>query len=218
MYDKFTQVDDSIRGDHYYLAPEDYCVFFGEYTARLGYSHSKTNQLIVNLKWGMEFKGTSRFRYKDKAIKTVANCLRLIANPENLTFVPIPPSKASDDPLYDDRLVQILEAFCKIMPLAHFSEILKQKASTRSSHECADGNRLKPDELEANYEIDNSKFDEVRENIVIFDDMLTTGSHFKAAQSVLHRVLPDRKIAGLFIARRVPESIDPLDILEDFLE
>jgi predicted amidophosphoribosyltransferase len=49
-------------------------------------------------------------------------------------------------------------------------------------------------------------------DIGLFDDVLTTGAHFRAAHSVLKRAFPNARIIGLFIARRVPESSD----VEDF--
>jgi len=41
---------------------------------------------------------------------------------------------------------------------------------------------------------------------VVFDDFLTTGSHFRAMTSVLEAEFPGVPITGLFIARRVPQS------------
>lgn len=40
------------RQDHWYLTAEHECYFFGEYTARGGYSRSSTNQIITNIKKG----------------------------------------------------------------------------------------------------------------------------------------------------------------------
>jgi predicted amidophosphoribosyltransferase len=45
--------------------------------------------------------------------------------------------------------------------------------------------------------------------IGIFDDVLTTGAHFKSVQSLLRDQFPQAQIIGLFIARRVPETADP---------
>ncbi|QXP89654.1 hypothetical protein [Methylococcus capsulatus] len=44
--------------------------------------------------------------------------------------------------------------------------------------------------------------------IGLFDDVLTTGAHFKATQSMLQETFPGVRVIGLFIARRVPETID----------
>ncbi|WP_112131045.1 hypothetical protein [Mesorhizobium atlanticum] len=51
----FRQIDDSNRGDHSRLTPEDSCFFLYEFTAfehtnGLGFRFSDTNQLIHNLK------------------------------------------------------------------------------------------------------------------------------------------------------------------------
>lgn len=47
---RFTRIDDLTRSDHNHLLPEDECLFFGDYTARKGWAHSATNQLILNYK------------------------------------------------------------------------------------------------------------------------------------------------------------------------
>jgi hypothetical protein len=40
----------------------------------------------------------------------------------------------------------------------------------------------------------------------VFDDVLTTGRHFKAVQQVLHGRFPGVPLIGIFVARRVPEE------------
>src|SRR5690349_7704326 len=42
--------------------------------------------------------------------------------------------------------------------------------------------------------------------ICIFDDVLTTGAHFKAVESQLRARHPITVVAGLFLARRAPEA------------
>jgi predicted amidophosphoribosyltransferase len=44
--------------------------------------------------------------------------------------------------------------------------------------------------------------------IGLFDDVLTTGAHFRAAAAALRQSLSDVRIVGFFIARRVPEAAD----------
>jgi hypothetical protein len=41
---------------------------------------------------------------------------------------------------------------------------------------------------------------------VIFDDVLTTGRHYKAVQLVLKAAYPDISSPGLFLARRLPKA------------
>src|ERR1700678_1926366 len=106
---RLTKIDDLTRPDHSYLTAADDCYFLGEYTARKGFAFSATNHLIFNLKKGMERQGRPEWPYKARAIQTVAEALRDALNDRarrTLTFVPVPPSKAQTDPLYDARLLQ----------------------------------------------------------------------------------------------------------------
>ena len=85
-------------------------------------------------------------------------------------------------------------------------EIICQTKSTTSAHNSK--NRLTPDELIDLYEIVESRCNPAPKRIVIVDDVLTAGAHFRAA----HRILSERfggiDIVGVFIARRVPLSPD----------
>ena len=111
---RLTRIDDLTRPDHTYLSSDDDCYFLGVYTARGGYAFSVTNNLINNSKKSMEYKDNpSVWRHKERAIIEVAEAFRLALldpAPEMLTFVPIPPSKAKNDPGYDDRVVRMLLA------------------------------------------------------------------------------------------------------------
>ena len=48
--ERLTGIDDTNRGQHYYLEEGDRCWFIGEYFAGKGYEGGGTNQLIFNLK------------------------------------------------------------------------------------------------------------------------------------------------------------------------
>jgi hypothetical protein len=111
---RLTKIDDLTRPDHWYLTAEDDCYFIGEYTARKGYAFSATNQLILNFKKSMEKRGTPQWRYKNHAINEAAAAFRAALTGDDLlnvlTLVPIPPSKAKTDPLYDDRVTRMLRS------------------------------------------------------------------------------------------------------------
>jgi predicted amidophosphoribosyltransferase len=208
MYERLSRIDDINLGDHYHLNREDQCYFFGEYTARKGYSYSKTNQLIHNFKKGIEHRGKPQYAYKGRAIITIAeNMNRLIPDLSDVTFIPIPPSKRRDDPLYDDRLIRVLSRLGQLNPDATFQDIIVQSQSTHASHESE--NRLSPAELEELYSIDGTVDPtNIRQHIIIFDDMVTAGSHYRAAKNVVERTFPGRSVYGVFVARRVPEELD----------
>ena len=211
---RLTQVDELTLPDHYYLTAADTCYFLGEYTARGGWQESKTNSLIYNFKKSVEKRGEDQWRYKEQAIRQSAEAFRRAIKAEwfnTATLIPIPPSKAKTDPLYDDRLTRMLKAIRPQPPL-DIRELIVQKTSTEAVHNSS--TRLRPETLEPLYEIEQSLTIPQPQVIGLFDDVLTTGTHFKAAQSLLNKAFPDVRIIGLFIARRVPETID----VEDFFE
>lgn len=210
---RLQQIEDLVRKDHYYLTPEDVCFFWGEYTARKGFSHSDTNSLISNLKKKMDRKGKPEWRYKGFAIDQTAKIFKATVNPDFLktaTIVPMPPSKVKTDPMYDDRMQQVVQQFaggCDIR------EILVMKKSDKASHERDD--RPDPDDLEELMKIDEELAKPAPKTILLVDDVLTTGAHFVAAKRVLRKRFPDAEVIGLFAARRVPQSdFDPVDVDE----
>ncbi|ACR11236.1 conserved hypothetical protein [Teredinibacter turnerae T7901] len=200
-------VDGLDRQDHFFLNEEDVCYYYGEYTARKGFGYSETNQTISNLKKSVAKKSEYEYKYKEQAIIKIAKLLASsIKNGNEFTFVPVPPSKARDHDLYDDRLCQILKHYDYLTGSIDWREIVCQQTSLVASHERQD--RPTPEQLANNYVVDQEKLAGVKNNILIFDDMLTTGSHYKAMQSTLSKFAPHTKIMGLFIARRVPNADD----------
>ena len=64
-----------------------------------------------------------------------------------------------------------------------------------------------PDELYQRYQIDQTLTEPVPRLIAVVDDVLTTGAHFKAMQRILNETFPGVPLIGLFLARRVPETM-----------
>lgn len=199
--------------DHHYLDGDDICYYAGEYTAGEGHAYSETNQLILNLKKSVDRRGRPEWQYKERAISQAAQIFRAALN-ENarLTLVPVPPSKMRADPAYDDRILRLLQQVGADRPY-EVRELVTQVRSTPAAH-LAD-RRPTPDELVANYQLDERLAKPDPETIFIVDDVLTTGCHYKAVKHVLQRRFPKATIYGLFVARRVPRSIlDAFDVLE----
>ena len=204
---RLTKIDELMLPDHYYLDEEDVCYFLGEYTAGVGYAYSATNSLISNFKKSMERRGRAGWSYKAEAIQQVATAFRTALGENALigtTFVPIPPSKAKNDPLYDDRMTQALRAMRPSPPL-DVREIIVQQLSMEAAHVRED-RRPPPQEISDGYGLDQRLFNPSPTCILIVDDVLTTGSHFRAAKMVLAKQFPATPIIGLFIARRVPNT------------
>jgi len=218
---RLTRIDDLYRGDHSYLEKGDRCYFFGEYFTGKGFEGGFTNDLILNLKIEPSAirKNPKRRFYKEKAIQTVAAGLRRAfsrSEAEALTWVPIPPSKAKGHPDYDDRLERVLNtAFAEYD--ADVRLLLRQTESTEADHH-ADETRLPPDRLTAILEVDEAALasEPIRPSgIVLFDDVLTTGKHFKCCERRIRQVV-GVPIIGVFVARRViPNPLGDFD-LDDF--
>jgi len=201
-----TKIDDLTLPDHYRLDAADECYFVGEYTARAGYSYSATNDLVHNLKKPVDREDRPEWRYKISAIAEASTQLRNSLNPDYLrvaTFIPVPPSRAKNDPLYDDRMVQVLQQFGSD---ADVRELVVQSESYDASHGAA-GSRPGPDELYQRYLIDQALLEPGPRLIAVVDDVLTTGAHFKAMKKILNETFSGVPLIGLFLARRVPETI-----------
>jgi hypothetical protein len=199
-----TKIDELIRPDDYYLDGEDECYFIGEYTAGRGFSHSATNQLIYNLKKSLSKRGLPEWVYKARAIWQAASALRDSLNPKFLgsaTFVPVPPSRVPSDPLYDDRMTQVVRQLGQNIDLR---ELVFQSEGMHDAHTAE--YRPGPSSLYQNYQIEASLVEPTPSQIAVVDDVLTTGAHFKAMKRILQETFPDAPVIGLFLARRVPDT------------
>ena len=197
-----TQIDQLTRRQHFYLEESDVCAFIGEYTARTGFEYSETNELIYNFKKGMKRRNQPDWPYKLRAIQRVAATFEHILSEQALndfTFVPIPPSRARDDPNYDDRMRQVLQLIRPEQPI-DMRELIVQTESTAAAHDSED--RPGPQAIKYLYRIDEKMTSPDPVRLVVVDDMLTTGAHFKAAQSLLGERFSGVPVYGLFVARR----------------
>ncbi|MBL4918003.1 hypothetical protein [Szabonella alba] len=215
--ERLTKIDALTRVDHHHLREEDDCFFLGEYSARMGFAHSATNNLIINFKKPMDRRGTNQWPYKAAKITQAARALFKAIGASDLrqyTFVPVPPSKFRVDPMYDDRMMSLLNQLSGFVQRNHgyaldIRELVSQTCSTAAVH---DGDRRpSPDELAQLYQIDAAQLANVRDRVVICDDVLTTGCHYRAMQSVLSDALPAATFRGVFLARRIPETTNTED-------
>ncbi len=202
---RLTKIDDLTCRYHSHLTPEDQCFFYGSYITRIGFSGGIINDLILNFKKDMDKKDNfNEWSYKGIAIDNVATIFGDSITEEclkEMTLVPVPPSKARGDPRHDDRMLQALQIPGKGRNL-DIRELILQTESTEAAH---DGHkRPAPTDLIEIYQINENLVEPIPKKIAIFDDVLTTGSHFKATQIMLQDRYPDVPVLGIFIARRVP--------------
>lgn len=199
---RLIKIDEQLRLEHSYLEAGDACFALGEYVP--GAVGVGLNSLITNFKKPMDRRERAgEWQYKQRAIREVAglvqDCLsKKIASVA--TFVPIPPSRVRGDPLYDPRLVEALRL---VQPALRIAELLVMRESSRAHHEYPRGERRPtPNELAARMALDSTAAEAPPSQIVVFDDVITNGTHFKAAQLLLRSKYPGVPLVGLFIARR----------------
>ncbi len=201
--DKLSKIDSVTVSEHFFLEESDACFYVWEYTPRKGYAAGPTNQFIKNLKIkpGEIARSSSRRRYKETAIDHAADALRTLLGREtaegDYSFVPVPCSKAVGHPEHDVRLHEVLRrAFGGWR--ADVQPILQVRNSARADHESTD--RMSYDVLLDITEI-NPPAAKLGPTIVVVDDVLNSGKHFKVAKTLLSNAYPDAAILGIFLAR-----------------
>jgi predicted amidophosphoribosyltransferase len=179
--------------DHCALSPDDNCYFLLEY--------HEGSALINNLKKKMDRRQKREWPYKEWTIQQIAAQLAAelpgIINFTTTTFLPIPPSKTRNNPLYDDRLLQILRLACPTD--ADIREPIICREDHAAAHE-SEHERPTIDELIDNYTWVGTA-QPLRPNIVLFDDVITNGTHFTACKRFLLQHHPAARTTGIFISR-----------------
>jgi predicted amidophosphoribosyltransferase len=196
------KIDELFRPQHRYLTDEDECFYFLTYHSYHRHGRTPENVLIMDFKIDMDKKGTAMWQAKINATNTISqmleNSLPEISTPESL-FVPMPPSKIKIDPLYDDRICAVLRNFCNKQAKSDLRELISIKRSWVASHKSS--KKYTPQEFLENLTIDKKQCEEKKTDIILMDDVLSTGAQFKACQQLLKTEFPNSTIKGLFIAR-----------------
>lgn len=203
-------IDQTNWNEYYYIGPGDDCLYIWERMSQVkggDWNQYPTNGFISNLQIPISCKTENPYRFKHKRIAVDYAAKALSGLLQDLrtvgTFVPVPPSKAKDDAEHDDRLMRVLKAVKPELPdireliLQHGSWDSKEKGRT-------------PDDRARSYYVNEDEANPEPAFIFVFDDVLTTGSHFKAMKIVLGERFPNAKISGVFLARAVrpPQDID----------
>lgn len=211
------KIDELTIERHYHLNADDDCYYLMEYKKEDGFENQE-KQLIINFKKKMSTRTTNQWRYKGEAIQTLTQLFRNSIVPQvsvdTVTLVPIPPSKCRTDLEYDDRMLQLLT---KSFPNnADIRELLLNIENIRSAHEHPN-DRPSPAEIQANMTIDQELAEGIRESVILFDDVLTSGGHYLACKNIIKETFPHVSVYGIFISRTFWAQPDPFEF-DDFMD
>jgi predicted amidophosphoribosyltransferase len=214
------RIDQLTAPDHSFIDADSNCYYFGEYPRGIASDNSSNPMysLIHNLKKTCDRRVRPEWQYKLRAIdicaRYIINFFNSVQDLQNYTLIPIPPSKTRDDELYDSRMHDILLKVQEAQPLLDVKDVLYTQQELNSHN-----NSIRPSiqELQSNYRVDESLIIDIRQKIVLFDDVLTTGAHFCAAKNKLVEFIGMRDYKGVFIARRVLPIQDDIPLLDILL-
>ncbi len=223
MPKRLSKIGDLERSDHYHLPADAQCYFWGEYTPHehtngLKWDYSATNKLIGNFKKKLDRRGMPDWKYKQQAIQHAAHAFSVfwkweVLLPHNPVLIPMPPSKARIDPLYDQRMVELLNLLAAQVQLPlDIRDCLSFNGRFAASHESDD--RPSPEALyeEMHFDPVSGKIGQKPGAIFLFDDMLTSGAHYVAAVRKLEDVFPKVPVLAQFVSRRrLPNPFEGID-------
>lgn len=165
-------------GEHSYLDTSDECYFMNQYECR---QRNGIKSLILELKHGNQSVARSM---AEQIVAVLPAKWRL-----TFTFVPMPSSSG---------VANGLTAMVKQMQVRDKRDLILQERKTVPSH-C--GWRPAPHERQSIFAINELVADPKPTTIVIVDDVLTTGSHSRAAKLIVRSRWEEARVIGLFLAR-----------------
>ena len=113
MTEQWRKLDRRLEWDASALSTNDICYYYYDHTEG-GYSQSRANQLVFNLKKPLIRRGKSDWHYKIEAIEAFAENLasllvRVQRSPLSISLIAMPTSKNRQSDDYDDRIVQVVK-------------------------------------------------------------------------------------------------------------
>lgn len=184
-----------------HLRPDDECFFAREYLSWRDYKASEANSLIKNFKIKPTVANYPvRLKWKRAAVQQFAQELADFL-PRDVRVCHIPTSKLPDDPEYDPRFDMLLRALH-----AQRQDLrIEQPFTIANSHQAAHEGG---DRAEFAGQLRWRGLHYRARDIVVLDDVITGGTHFKACQNLLleHGV---EMVVGVFWAVAVTKPEGP---------
>ncbi len=195
---------DCLTDSRVFLECDDECFYARDYISHGGYSASEGNHLIKNLQKHPSKRGTPEWPHKVRAIDQFARELTTVL-PADAVVASIPSSKVRTDPEFDSRLEDTLARLVELVPSIGIETPIARAVTAQALHH--GGTRRVNHVVQSLQWLGFSDPDDLPNYIVLIDDVITTGSTFKACQRLIHQQYPTLKVYGVFWARTVwPEA------------
>lgn len=177
------------------LDPNDECFYAREFVSHGGYQASDTNSLIDDFKMKPQVN-KSRWYWRDLAVTRFAQELADLLE-SGTCIAAIPSSKKPDHPEYTSRYEDLFTKLQKLKTVIVETPItiLESKQSSRTG-----GSR----DIDSIYKnLVWRGFKKTTNHVVLIDDVITTGGHFKACQRLILEKCPGIGIIGAFWAKTI---------------
>ncbi len=179
-----------------HLKSDDVCYYARNFVRNAGFDGGETNSLVLNFKKEPGRQGqTYRQNAVDRFIEEVSVLIQCKA--DTVAVTAIPSSKSKTDSAYDNRFEDMFAGLKKIRSCLQIEWPIIAKESVLASHL---GGARTPSQIISNYEW-KGFVDAVPDFILIFDDVLTTGAHFRAFSDFMRGNGFSGQIYGIFWAK-----------------
>lgn len=180
------------------LQPADECFYAKDYVAGSGFQGGEVNSDILNFKKPPNAPGQN---YRVQAINKFAlEASRLINCDSGRSYfvTAIPSSKAKSDPLYDNRFEDFFTQLKKFCPCIDVVWPVDAINTVTPSHQSS-GVR-NPNTIKQNYRYVGFSGSQP-DRIIVFDDLLTSGAHFRAYKDFILQSGFTGNVIGIFWAK-----------------
>lgn len=186
----------------WYLDESDIC-YYARVRVPGGFDKSEANQLISNLQKPSSTKGSFQWKHKETATKRFAAELhQLFGGTKHDLSIPIcflPTSKLATDAAYDPRWDMVSKELLRLYPAYPIEHPISVRAS-EASYKSQKNSSRQPSKIMANYVWNGFKGSPQR--VILVDDVLTTGGHFKAAKDFIQQNAGSHiQVYGVFWAK-----------------